>query len=335
MNAPLIGLVVVLGTLLLLGLVPALALVLAIRWMDRYEREPLWLVLLAFFLGTTVSLFLGWVGNTVTQVYLTQHLGAELARAGVVVFSAPFFEEIAKLVVIQLLARSSHFDGPVDGVVYGASVGLGFGALENFFYFVGNAQHGAIRLAMVVVLRIFYTLQLHLLCGACSGLAVGTAKIGGFGFLGRRMAIAAGLASAMALHGLGNYLALSSAARAAPEILLGNILGCGFFLGLLFLVFQMELWKESHILLRELEEEVRGEVLSAGELTLVTHYRERLRTQLDLVLRLRWILAWRVHRLAQVAGRLALRKYRAREVPGLEAEIEALRQELKARPRGW
>jgi RsiW-degrading membrane proteinase PrsW (M82 family) len=326
---------ILLGTLLLIGLLPALALVLLVRWMDRYEREPLWLVLVAFSLGGTVSIAFGGFANGFTQVYLAHHLGDSLARTATIVFSAPVFEEIGKLIVILLLARSQNFDGPVDGIVYGSAVGLGFGAVENFFYFLDSARSGPLVLALVIVLRTIYTLLLHQLCASCSGSAVGIAKISGLGFFRKRLVVSAGLLSAMGLHFLGNSLSVFSRSQGAPQWILMNVLGCFFFLGLLFMVFQLELLKESHILQKELEPEVSREILSSQELWLLTHYRQRLRRHLALLFTLQWRHAWRLHSFAQVAGQLALRKYRAREVPGLEEEIDSLRQELKERLRGW
>ena len=58
-------------------------------------------------------------------------------------------EEAAKIAIIAAIAlKSRAFDEPMDGVVYGTAVGLGFAAVENFLYVRGNAH-----LAMVAGLR--------------------------------------------------------------------------------------------------------------------------------------------------------------------------------------
>ncbi|MBR6283563.1 MAG: PrsW family intramembrane metalloprotease [Muribaculaceae bacterium] len=48
-------------------------------------------------------------------------------------------EELAKLFMLWLLLRRNHyFDEYFDGVVYAASIGLGFAAIENVAYLLGN-----------------------------------------------------------------------------------------------------------------------------------------------------------------------------------------------------
>jgi RsiW-degrading membrane proteinase PrsW (M82 family) len=53
---------------------------------------------------------------------------------------APFVEESLKALGLYLLVRhkiwGKEFNSPLDGVVYGFAVGLGFFAMENFQYFL-------------------------------------------------------------------------------------------------------------------------------------------------------------------------------------------------------
>lgn len=54
-------------------------------------------------------------------------------------FVAAIPEEAAKLFVLWLVLRKNpYYDEHYDGIVYAVSVGLGFAAVENFFYLYGN-----------------------------------------------------------------------------------------------------------------------------------------------------------------------------------------------------
>ena len=60
------------------------------------------------------------------------------------VVQAPIVEEVAKglgLLLIFVTARRA-FDGPVDGVVYGALIGAGFAFTENIQYFAISLHRG-------------------------------------------------------------------------------------------------------------------------------------------------------------------------------------------------
>ena len=53
-------------------------------------------------------------------------------------FGAPFVEETLKgAVLVGLLwRRRQEFDGPTDGIIYAAMVGLGFAMIENVGYYI-------------------------------------------------------------------------------------------------------------------------------------------------------------------------------------------------------
>ena len=102
--------------------------VLILRWLDRREPEPWVLYVLALAWGGLIATGIaGDINHNVDKV-LGGFLGGILA--------APFIEEAAKglgLLVLVLLLRD-EFDGPRDGFIYGALIGLGFTWLESSVY---------------------------------------------------------------------------------------------------------------------------------------------------------------------------------------------------------
>jgi len=114
-------------------------------------------------------------------------------------------EEALKVSIIALLAlRARDFDEPMDGVVYGAAVGLGFAALENILYLAGAKDHWQ----SVAVMRGVLSVPFHGALGAIAGAFIARARFGQA--LGahahspghRRRLLAAAFLVPMALHTL-------------------------------------------------------------------------------------------------------------------------------------
>jgi RsiW-degrading membrane proteinase PrsW (M82 family) len=131
----------------LLGLIfvaPLVAFyVLFIRWCDRFEPEPWWLLLCAFFFGALVATAGGGTMNGLSQTLASIMTGlpadSEDVQGMVATFSAPIFEEAFKGLGVAMIATISwlgvkELDGPLDGAIYGGIVGLGFTLTEDVEY---------------------------------------------------------------------------------------------------------------------------------------------------------------------------------------------------------
>ena len=85
-------------------------------------------------------------------------------------------EETAKILVIGLVAlRHRSFEDPMDMVIYGAAVGLGFAAYENLFYLVRHYEDWQ----MLAVVRSFLTVPFHGAMGVIAGAYLAIARYGG------------------------------------------------------------------------------------------------------------------------------------------------------------
>ena len=109
---------------------------LVVRRMDRNHKEPWRLVLVAAAWGAIVATSLVVWGETLwessAQHALVPGPGLDTSLA----FMAGILEETAKGVAVLLLflVMRNEFDDVVDGIVYGAAVGLGFNYLESISY---------------------------------------------------------------------------------------------------------------------------------------------------------------------------------------------------------
>jgi protease PrsW len=121
--------------LLSLYIVPVVVIT---RRLDLYEREPRSLVVGAFLWGGVIALVFSSIGNVVWAEVISQVAGPEFAAQWGAALTAPVIEEVYKylgLVVIYLIARR-EIDDLMDGVVFGAMIGLGFSVFEDVYYFM-------------------------------------------------------------------------------------------------------------------------------------------------------------------------------------------------------
>src|SRR5690606_16760296 len=169
-----------------------------VRLIDRWEPEPKSLVIFA----------LAWGGVAAVGITLLFDLMLSLAvglRDPVfsAVVQAPIVEEIAKglgVLLVFLIGRRA-FDGPVDGVVYGALVGAGFAFTENIQYFgVSLVSGGAVELTVTFILRGLVSPFAHAMFTALTGFAIGLVARRGATASGAMGAGAIGLVGAICLH---------------------------------------------------------------------------------------------------------------------------------------
>lgn len=188
-----------------LALVPLGVVLAAIRWLDRWEPEPRGALWFAFLWGAGVSVLAALALNQIGAAYFYEVTAdADLALRLTAGYVAPLVEETAKGVGVLLLflVRRRYFDGPVDGVVYAATVAGGFAFVENILYF-GRAAEG---LAAVFVMRAVFAPFAHVLFTACVGLALGVASRRRSGWAAA-VAFPVGLLLAILLHALWNLSA--------------------------------------------------------------------------------------------------------------------------------
>jgi len=191
----------------ILALVPLTIVFWGIRWVDRWEPEPRGALVFAFLWGAGASVLIALIvdaeiQNVIAVAGLSQ-FGAEFFGAAV---QAPIVEEVAKGfgVLILFFAVRRFFDGPVDGIVYGAWVAGGFAFTENILYF-GNqiVTSGAGSTAEVFFIRGIMSPFAHVMFTAFIGAAIGFAAQRA-GWFGGVVAFMIGLVPAVLLHAFWN-----------------------------------------------------------------------------------------------------------------------------------
>ena len=152
---------------------PSLFLLTFFYLKDRYEREPLHHILMAFGLGLYAMIAAHGMASTaeswVPRDWLL--LGGEPAKLFDAFVLSGFVEELAKWVVlVAAVYHWDEFDEPLDGVVYGVAVALGFATLENLL-FVARLGLG------VAWMRALFAVPAHALFGATDGVLRGPREV--------------------------------------------------------------------------------------------------------------------------------------------------------------
>ena len=107
-----------------------------VRRLDRNEKEPWRLVLVAFAWGAIVATSLVIWGESLWGAVAERVLVPGPGLDTSIAFSAGLLEEVAKGIAVLLLflVMRNEFDDVVDGIVYGAAVGIGFNFMESIAY---------------------------------------------------------------------------------------------------------------------------------------------------------------------------------------------------------
>ena len=188
---------------LVLALIPLTIVLIGIRMVDRWEPEPKSMVIFALAWGAVAAVAL----TLLVDIGLTWLVGAR-PDALVATAQAPLVEELTKGLGVFLIYVTSRrfFDGPVDGVVYGALVGAGFAFTENIQYFaVSVIEGGSGQLAATFVLRGLLSPFAHVMFTACTGYAFGLAARRGKRPGAALRSGVIGLLFAIALHAFWNF----------------------------------------------------------------------------------------------------------------------------------
>ena len=322
---------------LLGGLIPTVLYVLGIWWLDRYEKEPIWLLALGFAWGLIPAALLLVLFELLFDLPVTA-IGGETLAANLVstAIGAPLIEESFKALALLGLVLAFHqeFDDVLDGIIYGAMIGLGFAMTENVLgYYLPILQAEGISAGLVNILMRSVVFGVnHAFWTAIVGAAIGYARlVPGWGQ--RLVIVAGGWSLAVFFHAVHNAGATLVEHVGCLSLGISLVSTWGGVLGLI-VVAGLALRKESEWICDGLQEELRSGLLTSRERDLLSSAGRRFR--------LRWgarrrggSQAYRaVGRYFQCATELAFKKHHLRsmrELGGHRSEIERLRRELAER----
>jgi RsiW-degrading membrane proteinase PrsW (M82 family) len=174
---------------------------------DAIAPEPRTRLVMAFVLGIAAGLMAFGVYGVAPLLGLPTDPGDTPREAALYCFGVvgPLEEGMKFLVARVVVFRWKHFDEPVDGIVYGCAVALGFAALENFVFIPTLPLVEQLARAVASPLT-------HSLWAAIWGIGCSRALLGRRGPAYRIAWQTGTLALSMALHGLYDYVIVAHGA---------------------------------------------------------------------------------------------------------------------------
>ncbi|NQU52978.1 MAG: PrsW family intramembrane metalloprotease [Bacteroidetes bacterium] len=154
--------------LLILSLAPVFIIAGYIYFRDKYEKEPIHLLLFALLAGAITVVPILFVERFLDA--FTESFSGLFSAAWNAFVVAAFSEELFKYIALYLLIwKSPEFNEKFDGIVYAVFVSLGFAGVENVMY----VMQGGIETGLM---RTFTAVPAHAIFGITMGFYFGLAK---------------------------------------------------------------------------------------------------------------------------------------------------------------
>ena len=156
---------------LLITIVPSILILLYFFLSDRF-KEPKGSVALVFFLGILICLPAGIINSFMHDNF---NDGSDLSEALYSSFLGPAWgEELLKFIILYFVVlRRNEFNEPMDGIVYGVTVSLGFATYENYTYVYIFAETWDILPSQMAIWRSYSAVPMHGLNGCIMGFYFG------------------------------------------------------------------------------------------------------------------------------------------------------------------
>jgi RsiW-degrading membrane proteinase PrsW (M82 family) len=251
--------------------------------LDEFEPEPVSLIVIALLWGGVVAVTFSGIVNLQLFGFLQHVVPARTAESWAAALTAPVNEELYKglgLVVIYLMARR-EIDNVMDGLVYGAMIGLGFQVVENVQYFMGSAaEQGGAAGAVVGMffLRVVVSgLYSHMLFTGFVGFGFAYFVTQKGRSLSRRLGVLAGCAVlAWAAHFVWNSPWLTSLMARGTGAFVGALVIKGLpFLTLIVILGVFARRREKNVFSRLMHSEVGSDAVSKSEFYVLQSGRRR------------------------------------------------------------
>ena len=154
---------------LLASLAPVLIILFYIYFRDKYDKEPLGLLLKALLMGIVVVIPVVFIERLLMNLMPQSNKVAAAAYHAFVVAGST--EELFKFLALYLLVwKSPSFNEKFDGIVYAVFVSLGFAGVENVLYVMDGGMQTAMTRALTAV-------PAHAIFGITMGYYLGIARM--------------------------------------------------------------------------------------------------------------------------------------------------------------
>jgi len=188
--------------LVLVALAPIFIILFYIYYRDKYEKEPIQILILSFIFGAAITLPLYYIEPCLQRFWNNNFFNNSWQIANIfytAFFVAAFSEELFKFAVLYFFIwKNKNFNELFDGIVYAIFIAMGFAAVENILYVFTNGLETA-------VLRIFTAVPLHALLAINMGYFFALAKFSDK----KKLYLALAFIVPLVLHGIYDFILMS------------------------------------------------------------------------------------------------------------------------------
>ena len=152
--------------LLLVTILPSILIVLFFVKSDRF-KEPTKQIVKVFFLGILITIPAYFLNTYLSEIWYATNASEGLISSFLT--AAPVEEGLKLSVLYFFVYKMKDFNEPIDGIVYGVTVSLGFATLENIYYVYLLADYFETTSMALAILRSFSAIPAHAIFGVFMG----------------------------------------------------------------------------------------------------------------------------------------------------------------------
>ena len=157
--------------ILLITILPSIAILLFFVFSDKF-KEPKRIIFITFLFGILITIPAGYMNHYIIEVFSNKNKINDALVSGF--FAGGLVEETLKFLVLYFyILKEKAFNEPMDAIVYGVVVSLGFATLENYDYVFRLAEQYEMQSIDLAILRAFTAVPMHALCGVIMGFYFG------------------------------------------------------------------------------------------------------------------------------------------------------------------
>ncbi|MGQ9706419.1 MAG: PrsW family glutamic-type intramembrane protease [bacterium] len=203
----------------ILGLIPGFFWLWYVYRKDKYQREPIGLVIRIVFFGA-ISIVPAIIFEELFDKYIYPMSDQTIVGSFVVFFfGVGPIEELCKFFACISIYWHKAFDEPIDGIVYASASAVGFATVENILYIISSPD--VFSAFSIFIARFLLATIAHIFFACMWGYNLGKKK------MKIRGSIILGLLLAMFLHGTYNF------------VLTHSVLTSSFLLPLMIVMYLM------------------------------------------------------------------------------------------------
>ena len=183
--------------LLLITIVPSILILLFFVFSDRF-KEPKKIIIITFLFGILITVPAGYLNDFIIKTFETENEVNNALLGGF--FAGGLVEETLKFSVLYFyILKEKAFNEPMDAIVYGTDVSLGFATLDDYVYRL--AEYYDLKPIDVAYARSYSAIPLHALCGVIMGFYFGM-----YAFVSGGKNLSLALIVPYIIHGSYNFL---------------------------------------------------------------------------------------------------------------------------------